>query len=633
MVNHPAQQPQPPQPPQPPLGDRHHGGQQLPNDFAHLNIDPHRNPPLFHPDRQSPPLDDPIHIAHGYQSPTVRANAPKYLGFLLTKSKSPGVDESWARVEKTKLPLAQEEFQSLLKKEKNKGLSVGKAYAHPDMKGFKRKQVDELIRDLTMKDSGYEYKLVSLRREEGRRQGGRVTLSMKIILKRQYAPDAQARLQDLEPELVDITSYGRLPESPGNRFTHQVPQPPPPPLQPFPFDHHHRGPMPPPGVPGMNNPPHQPNAGAGFQPSHPDRFADPPDQFRDPHNHHTNHAVNPSSPEPFVLEPTFDVPEQQHGSGPHPNGPDPLFDRARQPYGGQDDFEPGLFHDGPYREHTKSQEKHPSKAKPADVNPKKFGKKEKKERPASDSFDSDKSDTSGFVSDASGFSRANTNGTRDTEISDRDGRKHRNGKGRGDDWKQGHHHESRDSGHHGLHHKDSRRSSRSSRDFEIDPPRATFRTHRRRKSPLRSGNSSPSSGSRYSNDSYVVLPSSSGRERDYIYRNHSRRSSGFSQDDRPARPVHSRNVSYEEPFRGPASPLEWPSRRRISRPVVSPVDIYDERDELKESIKAELKQEQKIDELERENERLKGTPFAFSPRPHRSRRFSTDLQSDRYPYF
>lgn len=663
MVNRAAQQPQQP------AGGSFPGGQQFANDFANLNLNPHRSPLLRPQDRQSPPLPDHLRSPHAYPNPNLVA-LPNYSGWLFTKSKVPGVEASWARVEKQKWPLTQEEFSALLNEQKKKGISVGKVYAHSDMKGYKRKQIDKLINDLTLRDPGYEYQLVLLKRQEERRQSGRATVSMKIILKRQYASDPQARVEPLKTEVVDIAGHHGY-----NPFAHQVHQsPPPPPPPPFaaqePFEPHHMRPASPTGMPGVNHPQHHPNAAAGSPFPNPDRLANPMDQSRPHQNHNMNQANHNSPfPEPFFdgPGPIWDVPEQNHGPhhGPHHRKSNPAFDQPTHDFDEPNDYDPYPYHDTPPREHTKSNKKNPDTAKAGSGNSKNNpGRKQKKDRPVSDSFESD---TSGFVSDASGFSRAGTNRTKDTEISDRDGHYHRKDKGHHGDRKDGHRsrereHESRDRGNHGLHGKDSRRSSRSSRDFEIDPQRTTYRMHRR-KPPLRSGNSSPSSGSRYTTDDFVFLPSSSGRERDHSYRNSSRRNSGYSQDDRPG--FHSRNASYDDPIRGSSNiPHGHHSRRRISYPI----EIYDERAEraelIKENLKAEVLQEldrKKIENLERENERLKDNQYRAEPsyinndpyRPEpsymkpererfgsgpifpplpRSRRYSSDIQSNRYGY-
>lgn len=528
-------------------------------------------------------------------------------------------------------------MEELHKDKKNRVSSVA-MYEHRDMNGMKRIQVDRLIKDMTLNDPGYEYKLVSLILTERRNQKGeRYTISMRIILKRQLAADsAQTRTQGLNSQFVDINQdphrRGYSPRPP----IHDFPPPPPPvPRGPQHFEY---------GQPGRSPSP-VPIPGVGFIPQ-PGPF---PPQFTPPSS---DGSDSPS--DRFPMPQDTSRPGPGHPSHPedHAPFPEPSFDR------------PEIFHAGPPREQAKGSKKNDGKAKAGEHGKPKAGgdskgkagdhsskgnqaKREKNGHQAySKTFESDYSE--GTLSDDSGFSKAGTNRTEGTEFSDphmetrhmndqKDGYRSFHGS---KETSKDRHHDEYDRGHrrdHTSRRRDGQRSSHTSRDYD-EFPRSSIRQHRR-KSPPRSSNSSTSSGSQYLYNNQVFEPFNSRRTRHHPE---------FVQDERP--PFHSRNNSCEE-----GRPPRW----KRSSGYNPPVQLFDERDELdsvraqfKQEVMQDVKQELEKEEMRRKIERLmeernrpepmindrerfpRGSGYtktAYSDLP-RSKRFSADLQSNRYPY-
>ena len=219
MVQH--MQPEAPYPPPPPHGGIHPGMQQLPIDLERMNL--HQGVPQYTSQGNSylPQVDG----RYTPQGPAVnslpslsKGRVPiTYEGWNFTKQAPSRANEkaTWALVLKTKMPLSQDELRNQVAKQRKKGKSVTERYNDPDMDGFKRKQVDRLIADKTRMelDPRFEYKLASLRLEQGRtKQNSRQTTSMQAILKRVYRSgddqplaSGQDRAQELEGEIVDLT--------------------------------------------------------------------------------------------------------------------------------------------------------------------------------------------------------------------------------------------------------------------------------------------------------------------------------------------------------------------------------------------------------------------------------------------
>ena len=566
--------------------------------------------------------------------------------------------ETWGRVQTKELPFTQEQLLEDIAKEKKKGISAVAIYQDNDMNGSKRTQVDRLIENMTLGDQGYEYKLVSLKLNYGKNpRGQRITDSMRIILKRQLAPNLSGTgVRDLDSQHINDHPHhqGYFPTAPP--INHSGPQP-------MGYDQAGRSSAERHGVLGSSPRP-IPHTGPTFQ--H-EQFPLQPDGWTP--------ESTPSS-DGFALSPDFFQPrpahpmdqerdgrfselhgeQKQHGHGPTPrpneqgdrhewaeffqSGPPPEQvkkpkKKEDKPSAGDHHDRPEFSHGGPTAEQVESPKKKDNKPPAGDHGSKKHpGKKDNKNRrPSSERFESDYSDG---VSDYSGW----TNQTADTEYSDpvreqRDGYRSSYGTRDGDydDYDRGKRHDP------ASRRRGSHRSSRDS--YENENDLGSIRQHRR-KSPPRSSNSSTSSGSRYAYDEKVYIPSNSRR---------TRRGSDHSPDYRPT--FHTRDNSYDE-TRSLRRPGMYAGKRRSG---LSPaVELYDERDDkIQETVRAHVKQElekKKMEELKKENKRLKeeqqryrpdlmsererfsrgsGYPTTNTGLP-RSRRFEADLQGNYHPY-
>ena len=139
-----------------------------------------------------------------------------YEGWTFTKDVAvrPDQKETWAKVVKTPMVGSQADLREVVGKQNKKGKSAASQLSSPEMKGFKRQQIDRLIADRTRADPDprFEYKLAALKLEQGRNRRGRETVEMKTILKRQLRPgyaqpstSARGPTQAVEGEVVDLT--------------------------------------------------------------------------------------------------------------------------------------------------------------------------------------------------------------------------------------------------------------------------------------------------------------------------------------------------------------------------------------------------------------------------------------------
>ena len=143
-----------------------------------------------------------------------------YEGYTFTKcdSKQTGQKETWAVARMDPMPASQEDLKAQIEKNRKKHISALDEYNDDNMKGNKRKQVDNLIRERTKVDGdyGYEYVLASIKRDS-RRTKSKIpeTLSMQVILKRQpiagflHEPSAGPPIDfhaKLPSQVMDLTS-------------------------------------------------------------------------------------------------------------------------------------------------------------------------------------------------------------------------------------------------------------------------------------------------------------------------------------------------------------------------------------------------------------------------------------------
>ena len=135
-----------------------------------------------------------------------------YEGYTFTKygSHDPGQKETWGVALMVPMPVSQSDLKDQIKKNRKKHVSVLDEYNNEKMKGFKRKQVDNLIRQCTNVDGdyGFEYVLASIKLDTRKTNGNIIeTVSMQVILKRQLM--AGFPRENLAGPSVDI--HAKLP--------------------------------------------------------------------------------------------------------------------------------------------------------------------------------------------------------------------------------------------------------------------------------------------------------------------------------------------------------------------------------------------------------------------------------------
>ncbi|KAM0795600.1 hypothetical protein BDR22DRAFT_893999 [Usnea florida] len=181
-------------------------------------------PPSLH--SPPPPLAHGQQTLHKSNSDTHRlphsrkSGQVSYEGYTFTKcdSKQTGQKETWAIARMDPMPVSQEDLKAQIEKNRKKHISALDEYNDDNMKGNKRKQVDNLIRERTKVDGdyGYEYVLASIKRDSRRTKSKPPeTLSMQVILKRQpiagflHEPSAGPPIDfhaKLPSQVMDLTS-------------------------------------------------------------------------------------------------------------------------------------------------------------------------------------------------------------------------------------------------------------------------------------------------------------------------------------------------------------------------------------------------------------------------------------------
>lgn len=126
--------------------------------------------------------------------PHSKPRQTSYEGYTFTKvhSNQTGLKETWAIAKMVPMPVSQDDLKDEIKRNRKKNISALDEYNDRNMKGFKRKHVDNLIRERTKIDGdyGYEYVLASIKLESRKPKGNNSeTLSMQVILKRQLTAD------------------------------------------------------------------------------------------------------------------------------------------------------------------------------------------------------------------------------------------------------------------------------------------------------------------------------------------------------------------------------------------------------------------------------------------------------------
>lgn len=128
--------------------------------------------------------------------------------------------KTWAFVLQTQMPVSQDDLRREVDKQVRKGGSALEQYQAPEMKGFKREEVDELIRRRNLEDPRVEYKLASIKLEGRRMHGTFQTSSMHVVLRRQLRLDGKVDTSDpvrrvpvVPSEVVDLRNQGKSMEA------------------------------------------------------------------------------------------------------------------------------------------------------------------------------------------------------------------------------------------------------------------------------------------------------------------------------------------------------------------------------------------------------------------------------------
>ena len=172
----------------------------LVNDFGRVHLDPNRH--HFEHNMQQPAFRFVQPPSHGHMSdarsfPSNGKPPVGYVGYTFTKHpvERVGQKETWAIANKELMPASQTDLRNQVEKHRKKNGTGLAQYSDSKMNGFKRKQIDELIRECVAKDPDhrFEYVIESIKRDIRRRQSGPETSAMQVILKRKIRPDISSQ--------------------------------------------------------------------------------------------------------------------------------------------------------------------------------------------------------------------------------------------------------------------------------------------------------------------------------------------------------------------------------------------------------------------------------------------------------
>lgn len=563
----------PPSAPHPAHHNVSPGVQSLPVEFDRLNLNhgAAMPPHVGHDRMPPPPMGGLGHLGHEFDTALLQKQKDSYEGYNFERipAQHPHEKATWALVTKTKMPLGQSELLAMVNKQKRKGRTAWQLLKSDEMKGFKRKQVDQLIDDRKRAEPRFNFELAGLKLDQhtDKRRGTIGTTAFQIILKRQLRKDWSAsgpgglgKLHEPHRETIDLTGGSEDPSEGSSRdfFGGSSPPPhhfvPPPPDHGFP-DHHGFGqpPQQPPFIHQPGPPVHEIHHDVHHGPQHPLRMP----QFEDPFVHQDPHEAHP--PPPFV-------PPMPHHMPPDEGYPEE------------------------YKEPKQKKDQKDSKDSKPKIHQTKPHKSEKKHKKVPSESDWD------YISESSDFSQAYTDRTPDTVYSSNSSRKDKKGYHKG---------------------RDSRRSSRSHQDeYERERHDAVYRVHRR-KPTMSPDRSRPSGRSRHETEEIEVIPATHmPKARPYLTRSRTSAHRSERLPEHPDRPIfHSRHISYHDdrPHHG-FRDLTPPGRRVsiLASERTQALDLYDAREEQerlerleREEIRLELLRKERRKEERLREERLK----------------------------
>lgn len=141
-----------------------------------------------------------------------------YEGYIFTKMEpeQPGHIETWAYVRRTIMPESQNDMRQEVARQYRKGITGMQQFEAPEMAGYKRRQIERLIKDRACRDDQkFEYRLVSVKLKTRQlRSGNYENIAMRVILGRQSRllatsdPESDAMVTPAQPnEIVDLYDW------------------------------------------------------------------------------------------------------------------------------------------------------------------------------------------------------------------------------------------------------------------------------------------------------------------------------------------------------------------------------------------------------------------------------------------
>ena len=130
---------------------------ELVNDFGRVHLDPNAHQFEHNLQQLAIQVIQPPSYGHIPDPRSFPSNSKPpigYVGYIFTKQsvEHVGQKETWAIANKELMPASQADLKNQVEKHRKKGVTGLEQYMDPEMKGFKRKQIDELIRECVAMD-------------------------------------------------------------------------------------------------------------------------------------------------------------------------------------------------------------------------------------------------------------------------------------------------------------------------------------------------------------------------------------------------------------------------------------------------------------------------------------------------
>ncbi|KAL8705673.1 MAG: hypothetical protein Q9201_001193, partial [Fulgogasparrea decipioides] len=173
---------------------------------------------------------------HDFDTTLLQKEKDLYEGYNFEKiiPQLPNEKATWSVVTKTRMPLNQNDLLAMVNKQKRKGTSAWTIMNSKEMKGYKRKQVDQLIEGRERADPRFRYELAGLKLDQqSDKWGNRSTTAFHVILKRRLRKDLASaghaglgELQEPHREVIDLSRASDDPSEGSSRDYHHGSPPP-----------------------------------------------------------------------------------------------------------------------------------------------------------------------------------------------------------------------------------------------------------------------------------------------------------------------------------------------------------------------------------------------------------------------